>query len=495
MFVEQRGRSRPCSAAAGPRAGGCGVPDASAAPAAARPPSAWARRYARALGRWRRRSRRGRRRRRRAARPGPTARSTRAVAVLGGLALVVAWPLLLAAVGAYSARVLRHRQRGVPRASAGRAVLLLAAAGFVSYAAAARPSRARSSSSRVPALDRGHAGRAASSARAWLRRLRAARPLHQARRRRRPRRRRRWTWSTGCRREPLRRHARSSPPASPPPTAAAGRGSHRRARRRPGRRGGDGRRAWAPTPSRSPRPARPRRSTCASCPGSWRAAASSCSSRPGLIEVAGPAAAHPPVRGAAAAVGRAAAVRGLAARGQGRPGPRGRAASPCVLLAPVLLAIALAVRLAGPGPVLFRQERVGVNGRPFTMLKFRSMVVDADQQARRAPRRTTTPTACCSRCARTRGSPRSAAWLRRLSLDELPQLFNVLGGSMSLVGPAPAAARRGRPLRRLGQPPAAGEAGPDRPVADLRAAATCPGRRPCAWTCATSRTGRWRWTC
>ena len=79
----------------------------------------------------------------------------------------------------------------------------------------------------------------------------------------------------------------------------------------------------------------------------------------------------------------------------------------------------------------------GINGRSFTMLKFRSMVVDADQQVDAVRDATTSPTGCCSRCARTRGSRRSGRWLRRLSLDELPQLLNVLGGSMSLVGPRP----------------------------------------------------------
>jgi exopolysaccharide biosynthesis polyprenyl glycosylphosphotransferase len=112
------------------------------------------------------------------------------------------------------------------------------------------------------------------------------------------------------------------------------------------------------------------------------------------------------------------------------------AALALALLAPVMVAIAVAVRVTSPGPALYRQERVGENGRTFTMLKFRSMVVDAEQgladlraenisdgllfKMRRDPR--VTPV---------------GRWLRRLSLDELPQLFNVLGGSMSLVGPRP----------------------------------------------------------
>ena len=96
-----------------------------------------------------------------------------------------------------------------------------------------------------------------------------------------------------------------------------------------------------------------------------------------------------------------------------------------VLLSPLLLAIAIWIRLDSPGSVLYAQERVGVNGRRFRMLKFRTMTTDAEaagpQWSRAAdPRRT-----------------RAGAILRRLSIDELPQLWNVLVGHMSLVGPRP----------------------------------------------------------
>jgi len=100
-------------------------------------------------------------------------------------------------------------------------------------------------------------------------------------------------------------------------------------------------------------------------------------------------------------------------------------AAALVVLAVPLLAIALAVRLGSPGGALFRQVRVGRKGRPFTLLKFRSMVAGADKLG---PLHT------------NRGDPRVTrigAFLRRTSLDELPQLFNVLMGDMSLVGPRP----------------------------------------------------------
>jgi len=96
-----------------------------------------------------------------------------------------------------------------------------------------------------------------------------------------------------------------------------------------------------------------------------------------------------------------------------------------VLLAPVLAVVTLWVRLASGGPVLYRQERVGMDGKPFDMFKFRTMRLDAETDgAHRA----------------VPGDPRctrEGVWLRRLSLDELPQLWNVFRGDMSLVGPRP----------------------------------------------------------
>jgi lipopolysaccharide/colanic/teichoic acid biosynthesis glycosyltransferase len=112
----------------------------------------------------------------------------------------------------------------------------------------------------------------------------------------------------------------------------------------------------------------------------------------------------------------------------------------CALLAalwPLLLLIAAAVRLSSPGPVFFVQTRIGLGGAPFPMIKFRSMHADAE-------RRRAEVAALSDRdgiCVKVRKDPRITPvgrLLRRSSLDELPQLFNVLAGDMSLVGPRPA---------------------------------------------------------
>lgn len=94
-----------------------------------------------------------------------------------------------------------------------------------------------------------------------------------------------------------------------------------------------------------------------------------------------------------------------------------------LLLAPLLLALALWIRLDSPGPVLYRQERVGRGGRPFRIRKFRSMRADAGGL----------PLTVAGDARITR----AGAFLRRTRLDELPQLLDVLAGHMSLVGPRP----------------------------------------------------------
>ena len=107
-----------------------------------------------------------------------------------------------------------------------------------------------------------------------------------------------------------------------------------------------------------------------------------------------------------------------------------------LVLSPVMLAAALAVRLSSPGPVLFTQKRAGLNGRPFNMLKFRSMVTNAEQlkQELAALNEMSGPVFKITNDPRV---TRVGRFIRKWSIDELPQLFNVLSGDMSLVGPRP----------------------------------------------------------
>ena len=106
-----------------------------------------------------------------------------------------------------------------------------------------------------------------------------------------------------------------------------------------------------------------------------------------------------------------------------------------------MLLIAAAIRLTSKGPALFRQERIGLNGRRFVMLKFRTMRHVAERQDQWSQV--------------TRDDPRVTrvgAWLRRFSIDEFPQLLNVLTGSMSLVGPrphAPGTCAGGKPFEAI----------------------------------------------
>ncbi len=109
-----------------------------------------------------------------------------------------------------------------------------------------------------------------------------------------------------------------------------------------------------------------------------------------------------------------------------------------VLISPLLVALAIAVRVSTPGPVLFSQERVGHRGRTFAMLKFRSMVDGAEAMLPELLERERD--AGNEVLFKLRDDPRVTPIgriMRRYSLDELPQLFNVLAGSMSLVGPRP----------------------------------------------------------
>ncbi|OZC38993.1 sugar transferase [Rhodococcoides fascians] len=112
-----------------------------------------------------------------------------------------------------------------------------------------------------------------------------------------------------------------------------------------------------------------------------------------------------------------------------------------VLISPVLLAVAVAVKVTSRGPVFYKSERMGIDGKPFSMIKFRSMTIDADQQVAHLLDRNE---GAGGVLFKMRNDPRVTPVgkvLRRLSLDELPQFINVLKREMSVVGPRP-------PLRR-----------------------------------------------
>ena len=114
-----------------------------------------------------------------------------------------------------------------------------------------------------------------------------------------------------------------------------------------------------------------------------------------------------------------------------------------VLLAPVLLVVVVLIRATSPGPALFRQARVGQGEKTFTILKFRTMYVGCSDELHQSYVRSLLsgePVGSCGELFKLADDPRVTrvgAWLRRSSLDELPQLINVLRGDMSLVGPRP----------------------------------------------------------
>jgi exopolysaccharide biosynthesis polyprenyl glycosylphosphotransferase len=97
-----------------------------------------------------------------------------------------------------------------------------------------------------------------------------------------------------------------------------------------------------------------------------------------------------------------------------------------ILVLPALPVLALLVKLSSPGPVLFKQTRVGEAGREFTLLKFRTMCDEAERE--------TGPVWSCEDDPRI---TRLGRWFRKMRIDEIPQLFNVLKGDMSFIGPRP----------------------------------------------------------
>ncbi len=113
------------------------------------------------------------------------------------------------------------------------------------------------------------------------------------------------------------------------------------------------------------------------------------------------------------------------------------AAAILLISVPLLVLAALGIKLTDGGPILYRQIRVGKNGSLFWMLKFRSMVLGAEAQTARLTTRAIFP---CNPTFKMKEDPRVTwvgKWLRKTSVDELPQLWNVLKGEMSLVGPRP----------------------------------------------------------
>ena len=96
-----------------------------------------------------------------------------------------------------------------------------------------------------------------------------------------------------------------------------------------------------------------------------------------------------------------------------------------LLISPILLIIAAGVKLSSPGPILFRQTRIGWNGKPFTIYKFRSMPINTDKKETRWG------------AANEKTNTKFGSFIRKTSLDELPQFFNTLKGDMSIVGPRP----------------------------------------------------------
>lgn len=157
---------------------------------------------------------------------------------------------------------------------------------------------------------------------------------------------------------------------------------------------------------------------------------------PGLIEVAGPRLHIRPVSGLPLLYVEEPQFTGVRRLLKGAF-DRTAAGLALLLLLPLLLAVALGVRLSGPGPVIFRQTRTGREGREFTLYKFRSMHSDAEQRRAELAERNERAEGLLFK---VRNDPRVTPvgrLLRRLSLDELPQLVNILLGHMSLVGPRP----------------------------------------------------------
>ena len=143
-----------------------------------------------------------------------------------------------------------------------------------------------------------------------------------------------------------------------------------------------------------------------------------------------------------------------------------------------MVAIAVAIKLDSRGPVFFRQLRVGRHGERFEMLKFRTMVPDAEAMKDSLRDRNEAQEGLFKIADDPRVT-RVGRLLRKSALDELPQLFNIVRGEMSLVGPRPLVIEEDQRVRGLAPPASGADAGDDRPLADPRPrprAATRDGR-------------------
>jgi exopolysaccharide biosynthesis polyprenyl glycosylphosphotransferase len=120
-----------------------------------------------------------------------------------------------------------------------------------------------------------------------------------------------------------------------------------------------------------------------------------------------------------------------------------------LFLSPIMVFVALLIRFDSPGPVLFRQLRRGYRGRMFPVLKFRTMTVDAEQQLGALEKSNESAGGVLFKLRNDPRVTRVGSVLRRYSLDELPQLINVLRGDMSLVGPRPLQLRDSERLLKL----------------------------------------------
>lgn len=115
-----------------------------------------------------------------------------------------------------------------------------------------------------------------------------------------------------------------------------------------------------------------------------------------------------------------------------------------ILFSPLLAGIALAIKMTSPGPIFYGSPRVGKRGKPITCWKFRTMCIDADKKLEAILKKNPTLKEEWETYFKLKDDPRVTRigrWLRHTSFDELPQLWNVLGGDLSLVGPRPFLAR------------------------------------------------------